>query len=228
MFEGGEGGGKSTQIRLLSNWLNKHEFPCITTREPGGTKRGLQLRNILLEDLDGPPAKRTEVFLFLADRSEHIAHVVEPYLKEGRIVISDRSFYSNIAYQGAARGMGMDAVWQINRMAVGDIVPDIVVFMDVEPEEGIRRRRSGHPVGTTLVKMDRLDSEALEFHNNVYKAYKMLQAKDPQRWFGVPSHLSPEEQRQLILARVAQEMVKKGMTMVEYANGPETQRATPA
>ena len=224
VFEGGEGGGKSTQINLLLQWFDEHKFLCIETREPGGTRRGDKLRRVLLENVDGPPAPRTEVFLFLADRSENIAYVVEPALKVGTVVISDRCFYSNITYQGAGRGLGIDAVWQINKMAIGDILPDLVIFMDVEPEEGLRRRRGFYASST--VKVDRLDGEDIAFHEDVYRAYKMLQAKDPERWFSVPPHLSPEQQRELILARVAQEMVKKGMTMLECTDGFKTQGAS--
>ncbi len=171
VFEGGEGSGKSTQAKRLARRLDA----CLTF-EPGATPLGAQLRSILL-DVDRPVVgARAETLLMAADRAQHLADVVEPALAAGRHVVSDRSLYSSMAYQGAARGLGIAEVQRINQWAIADRLPDAVVLLDLEP--GRARNRLSR-------SLDRLEREGAEFHRAVHDGYRLMAAADPERWIVV-------------------------------------------
>lgn len=159
-LEGGEGCGKSTQARLLAERLD-----AVLTREPGGTAIGERVRGILLDASDVRMHPRTEALLMAADRAEHVAEVVRPALEEGRDVVSDRSVWSSIAYQGYGRGLEVEELLRINRWATSDVFPDVVVLLDVPPT--VAQSRTGAP-------RDRMEAAGDEFHRRVASAFAQL------------------------------------------------------
>jgi len=166
-FEGGDGSGKSTQARLLADRLG-----AVLTREPGGTTVGARIRELLLEP--GPAIdERAETLLMAADRAQHVREVVEPALQAGRVVVSDRSAFSSLAYQGYGRGLGVDEVRRICAWASGDRWPDLAVLLQVQPDAQ-RARMRGAP--------DRMEASGRAFHSRVAAGFVALAAEDPDRW----------------------------------------------
>lgn len=178
VFEGGEGSGKSTQARRLAARLD-----AVLTFEPGATALGAELRSLLL-DADRPSIDaRAETLLMAADRAQHLAEVVEPALRAGRHVVSDRSLYSSMAYQGGARGLGIESVLEINRWAVHDRLPDVVILLDLPPDQASGRLRRS---------LDRLEREGAEFHQVVHDSYRAMAGADPDRWIVVDASMTPD------------------------------------
>ncbi len=138
-FEGLEGCGKTTQAKMLYDYLAKREIPSIFTKEPGGTKIGQKIRKILLDQKNEGMTYPTEMLLFLASRAENVREVILPALKEGEIVISDRFYDSTTAYQGYGRGIDLKVIKCLNDWVVEEAIPDITFFLDIEPEEGLKR-----------------------------------------------------------------------------------------
>lgn len=167
VVEGGEGSGKSTQVQLLASWLRERGYEVVVTFEPGDTKMGAQMREVLLHG-DAPLDERAELLLMLADRAQHVAEVVRPALARGAIVVSDRYAPSTLAYQGAGRGLGVETVEALNRFATGGLEPDLVLVLDV-PDEVAEARIPGH--------RDRVERAGLEFHARVRAAYRELAAQ---------------------------------------------------
>ncbi|SHG09457.1 dTMP kinase [Jatrophihabitans endophyticus] len=172
-FEGGEGAGKSTQIRLLAASLRAAGQEVVETREPGGTPLGTELRRLVL-DPDGHVTPRAEALLYAADRAHHVDTVVTPGLARGAVVITDRYVDSTLAYQGAGRGLGAGAhavtVW-----ATGGLTPALTVLLDVDPVAGLARAGA-------RARPDRLESASLEFHRAVRAAFLALAAAEPARY----------------------------------------------
>ncbi len=166
-FEGGEGSGKSTQAKILAKRID-----ALLTLEPGGTELGAQLRKLLLGVGEAPVGSRAETLMMAADRAQHLEELVEPALQSGRHVVSDRTAYSSLAYQGGARGLGVDAVRSVNEWALAGRWPDVVVLLDCPPGAGPRGRRSS----------DRLEQEGDEFHQLVHATYLELAAAEPDRF----------------------------------------------
>jgi dTMP kinase len=171
VIEGVEGSGKSTQSRLLSEWLTEVGIANILTREPGGTQVGEEIRRALLHGGVVPP--RTELLLMVAARAAFVDQVVRPALDRGQVVIADRYELSSFAYQGYGRGVPLDDVRRVNRFATGGLRPDLTILLDVEPQEGAaRRQRSG-------AAADRIESAGDDFHRDVAQAYRLLSASEP-------------------------------------------------
>lgn len=169
-FEGSEGSGKSTQISLLAARFQKDGREVITTREPGGTEIGEQIRNIIVHNSKGDEmCAETELLLFSASRAQVVREVIAPALSRGTIVLSDRFLDSSTVYQGIGRNLAADPVAQINRFAVGNVMPDITLVMDVPTEVGlerIRQRASDLP--------DRMERENIDFYEKVREGYLVL------------------------------------------------------
>ena len=176
-FEGIDGSGKSTQLRLISNFLRDHGCEPLLTREPGGTTIGLRLRSALL-DAEEEVDPLTELLVFAADRAQHVRRVLRPALAAGQIVISDRYADATVAYQGAGRGFDSTLISKIVSLATEGLVPDLTLLFDVSVSESTNRtlRRS-----TARNKRDRLDIEKTEFHERVREAYLRIAAAEPDR-----------------------------------------------
>jgi len=172
-FEGGEGAGKSTQSRLLADWVRGRGHEVVLTREPGGTAVGRQLRATLLDPASGELSARAEALLYAADRAEHVATVIRPALARGAVVVTDRFVDSSLAYQGAGRSLPAEQVAQLSRWATGGLVPDLTVVLDLPPETGL-----GRSVGPT----DRLEAEPAHFHERVRGEFLRLARADPDRY----------------------------------------------
>lgn len=169
VFEGGEGSGKSTILDKIYNWLQEENLDCIKTREPGGIKISEQIRSVILDSRNTEMDGRTEALLYAAARRQHLVEKVIPALKEGKIVLCDRFLDSSLAYQGFARGLGIDEIYEINKFAIEDNFPDISIFFDLEPRIGLERINKNKNR-----EVNRLDLEEIEFHNKVREGYTIL------------------------------------------------------
>jgi dTMP kinase len=172
-LEGPEGAGKTTQLKLVSKKLEELQIDHLITRDPGGTALGKQIRRILLNP-ENPVQPTTELLLYQADRAQNIAEVIRPALEAGLVVFCDRYIDSTIAYQGYGRGLSFELIAQLNEVSTGGLKPDATILFDIESEEGLGRRHPG--------SHDRLEQEALEFHQKVRRGYLELAEKEPARW----------------------------------------------
>lgn len=181
-FEGIDGSGKSTQLRLLNNFLRENGCHVVTTREPGGTTLGLRLRAALLdatEEVD----PLTELLVFAADRAQHVRRLLRPALAAGNVVISDRYADATVAYQGAGRGFPPELISEIVKLATDGLKPDLTLLFDVSVDESTSRttRRGSGRGGTGKNQRDRLDIEAADFHVRVREAYLAIAKQEPER-----------------------------------------------
>ncbi len=170
-FEGIDGCGKTTQMKLLAEYLTNHGYEVVITREPGAKGLGEKIRDILLH-YDGEVSSKAESFLFLADRAQHIDKLVNPSVKEGKIVLCDRHTDSTIAYQGYGRGVDIEQLNVLNSLAVGNRVPDLTFVFDIDVETSMSR------VGS---EMDRMEASGKEFFNKVRQGYLDIAASEPER-----------------------------------------------
>jgi len=175
-FEGPDGSGKTTQARLLVEWLRQQGYPVMLTREPGGTDIGEQIRMVLHDPRNTEMDARTEILLYSASRAQLVAQCIKPALEAGHIVVSDRYADSTLAYQGYGRGLDLEVLRAITAFATRGVLPDLTLYLDVTPEEGLQRRRAEGR------EWNRLDAEASEFHHRVRAGYLELASSDPQRW----------------------------------------------
>ena len=193
-FEGGEGTGKSTQSKLLAQWLEQEGEAVLLSREPGGTELGKDLRKILLGHETGDISPRAEALLYAADRAHHVYSVIRPALDRGEVVISDRYLDSSAAYQGAGRVLNPTEVARISRWATESLYPTLTILIDLPAEIGLGRLQS----------RDRLEAESNDFHERVRQEYLQIAMMDPERYFVVDGTQSVEEINTQITARVAQ------------------------
>ncbi|GAA3737801.1 hypothetical protein GCM10022239_11840 [Leifsonia bigeumensis] len=173
-FEGGDGSGKSTQSALLVEWLEQQGRTVVTTREPGGTELGEELREIVLHSR-GHITPKSEALIYAADRAHHIATKVRPAIDCGDIVVQDRYLDSSVAYQGVARGLGAKEVRDVSLWATDGLLPDLTILLDLDESVGRDRMSS-------RTKYDRLEAEEREFHATVRAAYLDLAAAEPGRF----------------------------------------------
>ena len=171
-FEGGDGAGKSTQSRLLRDWLVERGRTVLLTFEPGDTTVGKELRRIVLDPATGHLSDRTEALLYIADKAEHVDHVVLPALARGEVVITDRYVDSTLAYQGAGRTLDVAEVEAVARWATADLRPHLTVVLDLAPEAGLGR----------FDGRDRIEGQSLEFHQRVRQGFLDLAAADPDHY----------------------------------------------
>ena len=188
-FEGGEGAGKSTQTRMLHEWLTSLGRTVHVTVEPGGTDIGRSLREILLGHDTGTLAPRTEALLYAADRAEHVATVIRPHLDSGHVVITDRYIDSSLAYQGAGRALAVSEVAHVSHWATDQLLPDMTVLLDIDPELGLRRFDT---------PADRLEAEPLSFHQRVRQQFLDLAAAEPDRYAVVDATGAPDDVHQQV------------------------------
>ena len=173
-FEGCEGSGKSTQIRLLSERLKKQGISHIVTREPGGSDIAEQIRNIILNGKNTAMCDECEALLYAAARAQHLREVVQPALNRGTLVLCDRFVDSSLAYQGYARGLGLDFVREINSFAMRDFRPDITLFLDISPRAAFERKHGAD-------EDDRMEQLGMAFHQKVYEGYLKIAEAEPER-----------------------------------------------
>ncbi len=192
-FEGGDGVGKSTQLRLLAQWLAAHGREVVTTREPGGTPLGLELRRVVMHGDHVAP--RAEALIYAADRAHHVATVVRPALERGAVVLSDRFLDSSVAYQGVGRELGADAVERLNLWGVEGLLPDLTVLLDLDPAVGLAR---------LTAEPDRLERAGAEFHERTRRAFLDRAAADPGRWLVLDAAAPAQDIAAQVSARVAQ------------------------
>ena len=181
-LEGGEGAGKSTQARLLVDWLEGLGHRVLLTREPGGTDVGKLLRQIVLGNDTGELSPRTEALLYAADKAEHVDEVVLPALAGGAVVVTDRYVDSTLAYQGAGRRLDPAELEHVARWATSSLRPHLTVILDIDPVVGLTRFETP----------DRIESEPLEFHQRVREHFLRLASADPAHYLIVPGDQSPE------------------------------------
>jgi dTMP kinase len=182
-FEGVEGAGKGTQIRLAKEWLESQGIEVLVTREPGGTPVGEEVRRVLLDHETGRIEPRTEALLFAASRAQHVATVIRPALAAGAVVICDRYIDSSLAYQGSGRGLGEQDVLTLNVWATQGLFPDLVLLLHLEPEAGLLR---------SLEEPDRIEMEGEDFHAKVSDAYLRIAEEHPERFVVVDADQTPE------------------------------------
>ena len=175
-FEGGEGAGKSTILDKIYDWMKDENIPCIKTREPGGIKISEQIRSVILDNNNTEMDERTEALLYVAARRQHLVEKIIPALNEGKVVLCDRFIDSSLAYQGYARGIGMDEILEINKFAIGEYMPNLSIFFDLDPGEGLKRINKDNNR-----EVNRLDNEKLDFHNKVREGYYKILEKDNDR-----------------------------------------------
>ena len=195
-FEGGDGAGKSTQAAELARTLAARGMTVLRTREPGGTPIGEKLRSLVLDHGHGHIDAHTEALIFAASRAAHASQVIRPALARGETVLTDRYIDSSVAYQGAGRSLGADAVRTLNEWATSGLLPDLTVLLDVDPAVGRQRRTAGD------APEDRLESEADDFHARIREAFLNLAAARPERYLVLPAHLPVAELAARILASV--------------------------
>ncbi len=173
-IEGPDGAGKSTQIPFIKGFLEEKGYKVVLTREPGGTVIGEKIREIILDKNHKEMSDGTEALLYAASRAQHVAELIIPALNEGKIVLCDRFVDSSIVYQGKGRELGIEAVSDINSFATMGLKPDLTIFLDIDPEIGLKRVKATKEV-------DRLEQEKLDFHKKVYEGYRELINMYPDR-----------------------------------------------
>lgn len=176
-FEGGEGSGKSSALRLIDARLREEGFETVLTREPGGTPIAEAIRNVILDKGNVAMDSRTEALLYAASRRQHLVEKVWPALKEGKIVLCDRYLDSSLAYQGGARGLGIDNVLNVNSFATEGTFPDLTLLFDIEPELGLARIAAN-----ASREVNRLDLEKIDFHRGVRATFHEIAARYPERF----------------------------------------------
>jgi dTMP kinase len=193
-FEGGEGSGKSTQSKLLKEWLEEEGEEVLLSREPGGTEMGKDLRRILLDHSTGDISPRAEALLYAADRAHHVFSKIRPALDRGEVVITDRYFDSSIAYQGAGRVLVSGEVARISRWATESLFPTLTILIDQPAEIGLARLKS----------KDRLEIEPIDFHERIRQEYLQLTLLDPERYLVIDGRQTIEEIHHEIITRVGE------------------------
>lgn len=178
-FEGMDGSGKTTQIRLLAERLRARGREVLETAEPGGTRIGTAIRRILLDGANQELSSTAEMLLYFACRAQNVDEWIKPALAAGKIVISDRFTDSTLVYQGCGRGLGGDAVMTLDRIACRGLVPDLTLLIDIDPETSLARAHARN--ASARHNETRMDEQSLEFHRQVYQAYHALAAREPQR-----------------------------------------------
>ena len=179
-FEGPDGSGKTTQAQLLYEYLQERGYPVFLTREPGGTGIGDQIREVLhsLENTEMLP--QTEILLYSASRAQLVGQIIRPHLARGEIVLCDRYADSTLAYQGYGHGLDLQVLQVITAFATSGLKPDLTIYLDIDVEEGLRRKLAAHQAGEA--EWNRMDQQEIAFHRRVRQGYLQMAAAEPERW----------------------------------------------
>jgi dTMP kinase len=203
-FEGPDGSGKTTQIRLLRAYLEEKGYPICQTREPGGTSIGDQIRQVLHDTTNVEMQATTEILLYSASRAQLVEEVIRPALARSQIVLCDRYAESTLAYQGYGRQLDLGILQAITAFATGGLQPDLIVYLDISVEEGLRRKRRAHEIEED--EWNRMDQQAVNFYRRVRQGYLRLAGEEPTRWLIVdarqPVEAIQESIRQVVLSRL--------------------------
>jgi dTMP kinase len=207
-FEGGDGSGKTTQLKALEGYLTEGGKSCIATREPGGTSLGNLIRQVLLEVGKQPITSPTELFLYLADRAQHIHEVIIPAIKQGKVILCDRHTDSTLAYQGYGRGIDLGLLRSLNDIASQGIKPDLTFLFDCPVEIGLSRtaQRQFQAI-TGAGREDRFEREKVEFHERVREGFLELARAEPHRFRIIDATRSVEE-----IAREIENVIDRELT----------------
>ena len=189
-FEGPEGSGKTTQIHMLAAHLQAAQRQVVCTREPGGTEIGEKIRVVLHDPVNVTMDPRAEALLYSAARAQHVAERIVPALAEGRIVLTDRFSASTMAYQGYGHGLDLAQIECITAFCTRGLLPDLVIYLDLDVEAGLRRKREDHRQG--IGEWNRMDGQAVSFHRRVREGYLRMARQEPERWL-VLDALAPRE-----------------------------------
>lgn len=194
-MEGPDGSGKTTQIELLKEYLETKGYDIIITREPGGTAISEAIREIILNPEYEEMSYMTELLLYASARAQLVNQVIKPALDAGKAVICDRFVESSAVYQGIGRGLGVETVYDVNSYALGDVKPKLTIFMDLDADEGIKRKRN-------QTDLDRMEKEDLTFHKRVVEGYRQLAQLYPERIVPINATLPIEEIHSMIIKEV--------------------------
>lgn len=195
-LEGGEGAGKTLQVKLLADYIRQMDIEPIVVREPGGTSISEQIRSIIIDIANTSMCNATEALLYAAARAQLINEVIRPALSLGRVVICDRFTDSSFVYQSYARGLREQDVHAINFFATGGILPDVTFLLDIAPEEGLARKKK-------MDALDRIELENLEFHKKVYDGYRKLLEENPDRIITIDAAVTSEEVNRQIITHLS-------------------------
>lgn len=199
-FEGADGSGKTTQITMLKEYLQGIGYEAVVTREPGGTVLSEAIRDLVLDKQYTEMSYRTEMLLYAASRAQHVEQLIRPALEAGKAVICDRFVDSSAVYQGVARGLGTEMVYQVNHYATGGLAPDITFLLDIDAQTGIDRKKN-------QTELDRLELEKMDFHIRVMDAYRSLAAENPQRMTRIDGKRAPMEIHKEIIEAIQQKLL---------------------
>jgi dTMP kinase len=186
-FEGGEGAGKTTLMEKLFVHLQSQNIPILQTRAPGGTVIGKAIRSLVLDHREQTLSKRAELLLYLSDRAQHVDEVILPALKRNEVILCDRFNDSTVAYQGGARGFDEEWVRTLCTFACEGVNPDLTLYLDLDPRVGFAR------IQQAGMSKDRIESEAIEFHEKIRRAFHQIAQKEPKRFHLLDASRSPEE-----------------------------------
>lgn len=194
-MEGPDGSGKSTQIELLKKYLEMKGYDIVIAREPGGTIISEEIRKIILNKEFQEMSYKTELLLYASARAQLVEELIRPALEQGKAVICDRFVDSSAVYQGIGRNLGIDTVYKVNAFALGDVTPKLTILMDLDAEEGIKRKKN-------QAELDRMEMENLSFHKRVVEGYRELAKLDPKRIVSIDATLAIEEIHNIIVKEV--------------------------
>ena len=209
-FEGGEGGGKGTQIEGLVAHLRSLGYPVTQTHEPGGTRIGDAVRRILLDPDHRGMDGRTELLLYEASRAQLLREVIHPALAQGHVVVCDRFSDSTTVYQGYARGIALAVITQLNTITTGGLRPDCTVLLDLDPGIGLQRIQE-------RARLDRVEAEALAFHQQVRQGYRMLAAEEPERFLVIDASQPPDRIQTALRGAVLTRLCDAGLMPCDLA-----------
>jgi len=212
-FEGPEGAGKTTQAKLLKEYLERNGYKVLYTREPGGTYLGKKIRALLLSPENKEMVERTELFLYAADRSQHVEEIIRPALEEGKIVLCDRFSDSTIAYQGYGRNLDLEMIRELNQKATGGLCPQLTILLDLDPADGLNRALSLCKDG--LEEGDRIEREAEKFHQKVRAGFLLLARNQPERIKVVDASVRIQEVALMVRSLVNNLLIGKKSSLKE-------------